>query len=159
MRAAKATELRSSAVPVVVALVSEDELASLFPVQFHDPDPLAEPEPSMGALVELSSGQYVVVTYGLETGSLTLQLPRAKANERNLHALLAEIRLPADSIVWCLRPKRRLTTKQKAVALGAVAVGTVAAVRITRSALTGRFEKSTGTRKGKVARPQDKTAG
>ena len=59
MRRARPDELTTRAVPVMTAHLSESELVEWLPVPFDEiNDPLAVPEPSKGALIELPSPSF-----------------------------------------------------------------------------------------------------
>ncbi len=102
MRRAKPQELRQRAVPVMTAQLSEAELLEWMPVRFDDiDDPLATPEPSKGALVELESGEFVVLFYGKESSQLTLEIPEATADASELVAsFFSEVPLPLSRVLW-----------------------------------------------------------
>lgn len=102
MRRAKPHELTDRAVPVLTAQVSEAELSQWVPVPFDDiDDPLATPEPSKGALVELENGQYVVLYYGKESSQLTLEIPETTVDSSALIAsFLHEVPLPVSRVLW-----------------------------------------------------------
>jgi hypothetical protein len=55
MRLASPQELQTEATPALRIHLPEKELSRLFPVRMKTLDPLNEPEPSKGALVQLSS--------------------------------------------------------------------------------------------------------
>ena len=102
MRRAKPHELKNPAVPVITAHISETELARWLPIPFDSiDDPLQAPEPSLGALAQLDAGEYVVLTYGKDSGQLTVEFP---VNTRNRTALLAqffrEVPLPLSRVLW-----------------------------------------------------------
>jgi len=101
MRVAKPDELKSVAVPVMTARVSETELSEWFPIRFNDVnDPEATPEPSKGALLKLTSGPYFVVYWGELSKQLTLQIPRTTDASDFLAAFLREVPLPKSRILW-----------------------------------------------------------
>jgi len=102
MRRAKPQELKTRAVPVMTARLSEAELLEWLPVRFDDiDDPLATPEPSKGALIELDSGVHVVVYYGKDSQQLTVEIPETT---RDSSAVLAsffnEVPLPTSRVLW-----------------------------------------------------------
>jgi hypothetical protein len=120
MRAAKPSELKSLAVPVMTAKVSKQELSEWFPVPFkHITDPEATPEPSKGALVKLAEGPYFVAYWGELSEQLTVQIPKATDPSRFLKAFFTEIPLPKSRIVW-RRSDARLPGRA-AAARGAIA--------------------------------------
>jgi hypothetical protein len=93
-------ELVEEAVPVLEARLPEQEVRRLIPVELSRLDPLAEAEPSLGALVRLRAGMLAVAVYGTETGTLSLRLPTASVSAEALRSLLKEIPLPEDAILW-----------------------------------------------------------
>ena len=65
MRVAKPNELKTHAMPILTARVSESELAKWFPVRFQQiTDPQEAAEPSKAALIKLDTGDYFVLYYG-----------------------------------------------------------------------------------------------
>jgi hypothetical protein len=102
MRRAKPHELKTRALPVMTARISEAELMRWIPVRFDDIDgPLEAPEPSKGALVKLDSGGYVVLYYGIESKQLTLEIPEtAKDSSAVVAAFLDEVPLPQSRVLW-----------------------------------------------------------
>ncbi len=100
MRRAKAEELKSEAIPVLTAHLSEPEFRNFFPVETDELDALAEAEPSIGALIQLECGSYVVVIYGKTTGTMKLLLPQGTEPGRGLDAVLAEVPLPLHCVEW-----------------------------------------------------------
>ena len=76
MRAAKPTELKTHAYPVLAAAISEKELSKWFPVSFHHiTDPQEAAEPSKAALIKLDAGHYFVLYYGELSNQLMLRIP------------------------------------------------------------------------------------
>jgi len=101
MRVAKPNELKSHALPVLTARVSEAELAKWFPVTFqHIEDPQEAPEPSKAALIKLEDGDYFVLYYGETSNQLTLRIPESTDGSAFLSALLREVPLPRTRILW-----------------------------------------------------------
>jgi hypothetical protein len=100
MQNAKPEELREETVVVLQAKIGEPQLHQLFPVKLEELDPLAEPEPSVGALVRLNSGDLIVVTYGRETDTLSLQMPESEPAARILAAFFEEVPLWRENIIW-----------------------------------------------------------
>src|ERR1051325_8572004 len=102
MERAEPHELRDRAIPVLTARISEAELAEWFPVPFDEiNDPLEAPEPSRGALVKLGDGSYVVLTYGRDSGQLTVEMPESSKNRTALlKVLFAEVPLPLSRVLW-----------------------------------------------------------
>ena len=109
MRRAKPHELKTRAVPVLTARLSEAELLEWLPVPFDDiDDPLAAPEPSKGALIQLDNGRYVVVFYGTDSNQLTLEIPEETPDFSELvEHFLREVPLPLSRILWH-RPDTKL---------------------------------------------------
>jgi hypothetical protein len=109
MRRARPEELKTRAVPVMTARLSETELVRWLPVRFDDiDDPLAAPEPSKGALIELENGAYVVVYYGKDSRQLTLEIPETTGDSTALVAsFFHEVPLPVSRVLWH-RPDTKL---------------------------------------------------
>jgi hypothetical protein len=109
MRRAKPHELKTRAVPVMTARLSEAELRKWVPVRFDEiDDPLAAPEPSKGALIELDNGAYVVVYYGKESKQLTLEIPEtARDSSAVVASFFHEVPLPTTRVLWH-RPDTKL---------------------------------------------------
>lgn len=97
---ARPGELREDVEPVLQATLPEEEVRRLIPVRFSQLDPLAEPEPSLGALLRLESGMLAVAVYGRRTGTLSLRLPEASLSRKALETLLKEIPIPSEAIRW-----------------------------------------------------------
>lgn len=102
MRRAEPQELTTAAVPVLTARVTDTELKKWFPVSFDDvDDPLAAAEPSKAALVQLRSGDYIVLFYGKESEQLTVEIPAAAADPSSvLVALFDEVPLTNSRVLW-----------------------------------------------------------
>ena len=113
MRTAKPNELKTHALPVLTARVSEAELPNWFPVAFqHIDDPQEAPEPSKAALIKplrgnldtrlrkLDEGGYFVLYYGEVSKQLTLRIPESEDASAFLAALLREVPLPRTRILW-----------------------------------------------------------
>ncbi len=101
MRRAKPHELKTNAVPVMTARLSETELSKWVPVPFDEiTDPLATPEPSKGALVRLDAGGYVVLYYGKESGQLIVEVPETTDGSTLVAAFFREVPLPASRVLW-----------------------------------------------------------
>lgn len=100
MKRATPEELVEEAVPVLEARLQEEEVRRLLPVELSPVDALAEAEPSVGALVRLRGGLLAVAVYGMETGTLSLRLPRISVSAEALRALLKEIPVPEDAVLW-----------------------------------------------------------
>ena len=121
MRRARPHELKTRAVPVMTARMSEAELLKWLPVPFDDiDDPLATPEPSKGALIELENGAYVVVYYGKDSKQLTLEIPEtARDSSELVESFFHEVPLPLSRVLWhradtTLPSRRRRVTKANA---------------------------------------------
>ena len=100
MRRAQAHELNEDVVPALVLDVSEQRLHELFPVHFSSVDSLAEPEPSIGALVELTSGDYCVVTFGQVTHRVTISFPETADVSRMAMSLVRETGIRKNEVQW-----------------------------------------------------------
>jgi hypothetical protein len=101
MRRAKPHELKTNAVPVMTARLSEAELSKWVPVPFDEiTDPLATPEPSKGALVRLDAGEYVGLYYGKESGQLLVEVPETTDGSVMLAAFFREVPLPVSRVLW-----------------------------------------------------------
>jgi hypothetical protein len=101
MRVAKPNELKTHALPILTARVSESELTRWFPVSFqHIDDPQEAPEPSKAALIKLDAGDYFVLYYGEISNQLMLRIPEASDASAFLSALFREVPLPRRRILW-----------------------------------------------------------
>jgi hypothetical protein len=100
MKRARPDELTEEAVPVLEARLPEKTVRRLIPVELSRVDPLAEAEPSVGALLRLDAGLLAVAIYGRETGILSLRLPRFKVSAGSLRSILEEIPIPDGAIFW-----------------------------------------------------------
>lgn len=100
MQRVKAEDLREDVIPILRAEISEEQLYQIFPIEFDELDPLCEPEPSVGALLRLESGDLVVVTYGRETGTLVLQIPESESVASTSTALFKEIPMLKEKTTW-----------------------------------------------------------
>jgi hypothetical protein len=106
MRRAKPDELTTEAFAVLTVEVSEPEFKKLFPVDMEEIDPHAEPEPSVGALVQLQSGPYVVVIYGKESHTMKVLVPDGTDPIKGIEQVLAEVPIPKRRILWRYERKR-----------------------------------------------------
>lgn len=72
------------------------------PIKFDEiVDPLAVPEPSLGALVRLNNGDYIVLFYGRDSHQLIVEIPEAtKDSSAALAAFFSEVPLPASRVLW-----------------------------------------------------------
>lgn len=100
MKRARPEELVEEAVAALEARLPEDQVRRLIPVELSRLDPLAEAEPSLGALVRLRAGLLAVAVYGTETGTLSLRLPRVSLSAESLRSLLKEIPVPESAVFW-----------------------------------------------------------
>jgi hypothetical protein len=101
VRAGKPNELKTHALSVLTARISDAELAKWFPVPFqHIDDPQEAPEPSKAALIKLDDGDNFVVYYGEVSNQLTLRIPESTDGSAFLSALLREVPLPRTRIIW-----------------------------------------------------------
>lgn len=78
--------------PALTATITPDERARLLPIEFHSMDALSAPEPSIGALIELRSGQIAAVVYGELTNTLTIELPHSEDLARHRWSCFAKYR-------------------------------------------------------------------
>src|SRR5262245_55018610 len=100
MQRVKPEGLLEETIPVLQAKVSEPQFRQLFPVAMDELDPLSAPEPSLGALIQLESGDLVIATYGQETGTLLLQIPESKPVAATIRAVLKEAPIEPTDITW-----------------------------------------------------------
>lgn len=101
---AEPQELDREVVPVIEASLPEHEVRRLVPVELSRLDPLAEAEPSLGALLRLKGGLVAVAVYGTETETLALHLPEDDVSEEAIDAMLTEIPIPRGAISWRREP-------------------------------------------------------
>jgi len=93
--------LKTNALPILTARVSESELSTWFPVRLqHIDDPQEAPEPSKAALIKLDAGHYFVLYYGEISQQLMLRIPEASDASAFLSALFREVPLPRTRILW-----------------------------------------------------------
>jgi hypothetical protein len=135
MRRAKANELAERAFPVLTAHLSEAELEKWFPIPFDEiNDPLAAPEPSLGALVSLDAGEYVVLDYGKESNQLIVRIPATVDASSFLKSFFSEIPMPRSRVLW-----RRADAKlPKSVAAKRVGIPGGVSDRLGRTAQSRR---------------------
>src|SRR5687768_4829030 len=101
MRRARPSELKEQAFAVITARLSEAELATWFPVAFDEiNDQWAAPEPSLGALVSLDAGEYVVLDYGRESNQLIVRIPANLDATSFLASFFGEIPIPRARVLW-----------------------------------------------------------
>jgi large subunit ribosomal protein L29 len=137
MKRAQAHELNEDVIPAVVLNVSEQRLRELFPVPFSPVDSLAEPEPSISALVALASGGHCVVTFGLLTHRATISFPETADVSRLATSLLRETGIQKSEVTWAAYRVRDSfhsasaipATKRAAVTLAAAGGGKFRALR------------------------------
>ena len=121
MRRAKPHELKTHAVPIMTARMSEAELGRWFPVRFEEiSDPLEAAEPSKAALVQLEGGAFVVLYYGKESKQLIVEIPEStKDSSALLAAFFEEVPVPLSRVLWhrpdAEVPKRRGSTGLRSV--------------------------------------------
>ena len=84
---------------ILYANISEQEFNQFFPVTMAELPTLAEPEPSKGALIQLDSGYYLAVIYGIITKRLSVYKPPEIETQTVLEALLKEVKLPLDRVI------------------------------------------------------------
>jgi hypothetical protein len=98
----------------MTARLSEGELLEWLPVHFDEiDDPLATPEPSKGALIQLDNGAYIVVYYGKDSNQLTLEIPETTRDSSALVAsFFHEVPLPISRVLWH-RPDTKLPKRQR----------------------------------------------
>lgn len=121
MRRARADELKERAFPVMTARLSEAELGQWFPVRFDEiTDPWAAPEPSLGVLVSLDAGEYVVLDYGKVSNQLIVRIPADLDATSFLASFFREISMPRARVLW-RRPDAKLprTVAAKQVGISA----------------------------------------
>jgi hypothetical protein len=137
MRRAKPDELKERAFPVMTVRLSETELGNWFPISFDEiNDPLAAPEPSLGALVSLDAGEYVVLDYGRDSNQLIVRIPADVDATSFLTSFFREIPMPRARVLW-----RREDAKLP---------GTVAAKRIGISATSRKRAGGVSLEPGKA---------
>ncbi|ETX06495.1 hypothetical protein [Candidatus Entotheonella palauensis] len=100
MRKVRPETLSEDTVAVLQVQTSTDELERLVPVKMHPLDPLSEPEPSIGALIQLQSGDLIVATYGQETHTLLIEIPESKSIAKMIKIILNEIPINKQCILW-----------------------------------------------------------
>jgi len=99
MRRAAADAIRNPPDLALIAHVPTATLRRAVPVALEKLGPFTEPEPSEGATIELASGRYVVVIYGLVTERLYIHA----ANPDGVAAVvdfLRESKIGEASIEW-----------------------------------------------------------
>ncbi len=108
MRSAAAEELKTNALPVLTARVSNVELARWFPVSFYDlSHPQEVAEPSKAALIQLDAGDLFVLFWGQVSNQLMLRIGPDVDASQFLRELLREVPLPRTRII-SLRSDARL---------------------------------------------------
>jgi len=141
MRRAKPNELKEQAFPVMTARLSEAELGKWFPIAFDEiNDPWAAPEPSLGALVSLEAGEYVVLDYGRDSNQLIVRIPANLDASSFLASFFREIPMPRARVLW-----RRADAKlPRIVAAKTVGVSGQSTKRSVRGAPKSRKTKIVG---------------
>ena len=91
MRRASPNESLIDETVILELPISEDIFKQLFPIDIDELDVLAAPEPSLGAMIQLEAGTYLVVIYGKITQSLTILKPPNDDTEAVLNALFNEV--------------------------------------------------------------------
>jgi hypothetical protein len=90
---------------ILTAEMPEDELVDLFPIPMDHFDPLTQAEPSIGALVQLDSGQYLGVRYGTVSNTLVIEKPYGADSGEAVAALMREVSIPEKVITWVFLTK------------------------------------------------------
>jgi hypothetical protein len=90
MKVATLDELKVPISPALIAAMSAGELNKVFPVEFHELDPLQEAEPSSAVLLRFPSGHAAVV-FGKETETITVSLPNDDRAPQIYRELLGEM--------------------------------------------------------------------
>src|SRR5215210_1941777 len=133
MRRASPNELKERAFPVMTARLSEAELGTWFPVPFDEiSDAWAAPEPSLGALISLDAGEYVVLDYGKEANQLIVRMPADRDASSFLASFFREIPMPRARVLWWRE--------------GAKLPRTVAAKRVSASTTSNRAARPAQSR-------------
>lgn len=116
MQVAKPNELKTNALPVLTARISESELSKWFPVRFQQiTHPQEAAEPSKAALIRLDAGDYFVLYWGELSNQLMLRIPATTDASQFLSAFFKEVPLPRRRILWRredARLPRHLAAKQ-----------------------------------------------
>jgi hypothetical protein len=100
MRTVSPDALNVPTFPILTAEVKTRDFREHFPIRMTALHPLAEAEPSEGALVRLKSGDVVHLTFGKKTGTLSVSAP-ANSNVRVIiENLIAEARIDPRWITW-----------------------------------------------------------
>ncbi len=100
MRKVGPEALSEDTVAVLQIQSSTDELEQIIPVKMYPLESLSEPEPSIGALIQLQSGDLIVTIYGQETGTLLIEIPVSKPIAKTIQAILNEIPIKKQCILW-----------------------------------------------------------
>lgn len=83
-----------------MAKVPPNDFSRLFPVEMSDVDTFAAPEPSIGGIVQLNSGQYLGINYGKVSGTLVIYIPPNEEAAGALKKIHEEIPLLHEYIWW-----------------------------------------------------------
>ncbi|HVR40484.1 MAG TPA: hypothetical protein VMU84_15415 [Thermoanaerobaculia bacterium] len=85
----------------MTARLSEPELTKWFPVAFQEiSDPWAAPEPSLGALIQLDSGEYFALDFGKDSSQLTVRIPETTDPSGFLKSFFSEARPLRSRVLW-----------------------------------------------------------
>lgn len=103
MRAVSPENLPYEFEVALVARLTPAQFVEAFPLSFDTIDPLASAEPSVGSVVQMKSGRRAAVTYGRETGTLTVETPATADAPIALRDLLNEAAIDENVIEW-IRP-------------------------------------------------------
>jgi hypothetical protein len=101
MRAASTEELGRAVEPVLTARISPERFRKLVPLPTRELHALSAPEPSEGVVAQLENGEYVVFEYGRTTQTLKASLIESVPVDSGLEALLQELPLKPEEILWC----------------------------------------------------------
>lgn len=83
---------------VLMAKLPEREFLSLFPVKMDKFQ--YEPEPSIGALIQLDNSQYIGVCYGQVTNTLSIVKPVNNKTEQVIRNIMEEVGFLRRYIFW-----------------------------------------------------------
>lgn len=134
MRYAQPHELTENVVPVLQLHLTAKQFAELFPVRTVALDPLAAPEPSKAALIQLRSGSYIVVTYGEITHRVIVEVAQSADAENVIRELLREVVVPDTAIEWKRKDLRSSLAKRGFAERNANKPGKMAAKHVPRAA-------------------------
>lgn len=100
MRRAQPNECLIHLYPILLAELSEADLKKLFPVELSEAEPFTEPEPSVGGLVQLETGQYFGIVFGLQTQRLAILKPEGQPAGETLTPLFQAVPELSNFIIW-----------------------------------------------------------